>query len=166
MKIILRDKSIIYCYTFCSIGILIPIIFSLFSSSAGSTAYDLLILIQFSIILGLISKIFYPRKLLKNFTITYDQLINGIPEDFLNEYLYRFNNHNYIKKEDLYKITPNESPIIIINPFQLLKSGNNNKFLEEEINKKENNIINDIDIKIINSFAEKGQIGFLNKLDD
>ena len=166
MKIMLREKSIIYCYVFCTMGLLVPMIYALFSSSAGSTAYDLLILIQFSIILGLITKIFYPQKLLRNYTITYDEIIYGIPEDFLNEYLFRFNKDNYITKEDFNKIIPNGSPIIIINPFQVLKSGINNKFLEEEIDIKDINLIKDIDIKIINSFAEKGQMGFLNKNDD
>ena len=99
---------------------------------------------------------------MQNFTITYEQLINGIPEEFLNEYLYRFNEGNYIKKEDFSKIKQNESPIVIINPFQILKNGIYNKYsLFENEKQCKNELLKDIDITIINSFSEKGQLGFL-----
>jgi len=162
MKIMLRKKSFIWCYVFCITGLISPLFFLLFSSSfKGNTIYDLTTLFQFSIIISGLSKIFYPKELLQNYTITYEQLINGIPEDFLNEYLYRFNNENYIKKEDFSRIVANESPIIIINPFEILKDGINNNYEKKDL-KKENNKSsnNDMTIKIINSFSEKGQIGF------
>ena len=162
MKIMLRKKSFIWCYLFCITGLISPLFFLLFSSSfKGNTIYDLTTLFQFSIIISGLSKIFYPKELLQNYTITYEQLINGIPEDFLNEYLYRFNNENNIKKEDFSRIVANESPIIIINPFEILKDGINNTYEKKDL-KKENNkpSNNDMTIKIINSFSEKGQIGF------
>ena len=99
---------------------------------------------------------------MQNFTITYEQLINGIPEEFLNEYLYRFKQENYLKKEHFSTIKQNESPIIIINPFQILKNGiYNNYSLIENDNIDKNEVIKDKEIKIINSFSEKGQLGFL-----
>ena len=160
-KIELRQKSIFRCYFFCIFGILTPLIYELFSESNGNT-YDITVLFQLSFVVISFSRIFYPKKLLQNFTITYEQLINGIPEEFLNEYLYRFKQENYLKKEHFSTIKQNESPIIIINPFQILKNGiYNNYSLIENDNIDKNEVIKDKEIKIINSFSEKGQLGFL-----
>ena len=167
-KIMLRQKSFFFCYLFCTIGIISPFLYLLFSSFKGSTIYDIIIFIQFIIILGLISKLFYPQKLLQNYTITYEQLINGIPEKFLNEYLYSIDKEDYIKKEDFSKIEPKHYPIIIINPFQILINGIYDKYSIKKLNKKDKkqgSINKDIVIKMINSCAEKGQIGYWNDSD-
>lgn len=163
LKSMLRRQSILLCYIFCVIGVISPLIFLIFSSSLkGNTVYDLLTLLHFSLIVSGFTKIFYPRELLPNYTITYEQLINGIPEEFLNEYLYRFNKENYITKEAFSRIVPKESPILIVTPLQILKDDINNIYKKKDLNNKENNdsFNNDMAIKIINSFSEKGQIGF------
>lgn len=171
MKIKIREKINDVCYLFCMTGIISPFIYLLFSSLKGSTIYDLIILFQLSIIICIILIFLYPKELLNGFLMTYEQLINGIPEEFLNEYLFKFSDDYYINNNDLSYIEPNKSPIIIINPFQILENDIKNKdekyYSNPEINDENDNMdyIDEIQCEIINSFAEKGQIGFWNNTE-
>ena len=123
-----------------------------------------------NIIIGIIvclSRLLFPKQLLNNFTLTYEELIHGIPEDFLNEYLFRINADNNIINEDFPKIIPNSSPIIVINPLQKLYNdiinSNDGKNIQKISDKDIN--INDVEVTLINSISEAGQIGFLNNED-
>jgi len=66
---------------------------------------------------------------------------------------------------------PNNSPIIIINPLQKLYNDiiyNNNDEKNIPIDSGETGEtidMNDIEVKLINSISETGQIGFLNNED-
>ena len=162
-KIKIIRKINFCCFIFCLIGILSPLFYDLFSSFyKGNTIFDLIILIQYISSIIFISKIFYPRQLLPYYTMIFEQLFHGIPEEFLNEYLYRFNKENYMKEKNISYIE--KSPIIIINPFQILNDNNsNNNCFGKQFNCEYNNAYKIKDMNIINSFIEKGQIGFLNK---
>ena len=159
-KIDIRKQSLLIYFLFCLIGIISPFIYLLFIYSfKGNTIYDIFTLFQFSIAICLISMVFYPEQLLLYYTLNYEQLINGIPEDFLNEYLYRFSKENYITRKDSQFMIQYKSPILIFNPYQILKEDINiNNLNEKHINKND-------EIKIINSYFEKGQIGFLSNID-
>ncbi len=154
MKKLLRRQTIIVCFLFCLIGILSPFLYLLFSLK-GNTVYDLIHITQLSLAIFLISIVFYPKQLLKYFKITYEQLINGIPQEFLNEYLFKFNDDHYIKNDFKFNILY-KSPIVILN--HSVKNGIN----------KFKNVKNDQDImnqELINSFFVKGQIGFLSNIN-
>ena len=165
MKMLIRNKVNIFFYINIIIGVITPLIYFIFSSYKGSTIYDIIILIDLSIVIFCISRLLFPKQLLNNFTLTYEELIHGIPEDFLNEYLFRINTENNIENEGFVKKIPNNSPIIIINPLQKLY---NDIIYDEKnipINSETTIDMNDIEVRLINSISETGQIGFLNNED-
>ena len=165
MKMLIRNKVNIFFYINIIIGVITPLIYFIFSSYKGSTIYDIIILIDLSIVIFCISSLLFPKQLLNNFTLTYEELIHGIPEDFLNEYLFRINTENNIENEGFAKKIPNNSPIIIINPLQKLY---NDIIYDEKnipINSETTIDMNDIEVRLINSISETGQIGFLNNED-
>ena len=168
MKIFRRNRVNIFFYINIIIGVITPLIYFIFSYQKGSTIYDIIILIDLSIIIICLSRFLFPRQLLNNYTLTYEELIHGIPEEFLNEYLFRINAENTIGNEGFPKFMPNNSPIIIINPLQKLY---NDIIFDYNCEKNISNIsertsdINDIEVRLINSISETGQIGFLNKED-
>ena len=153
VKIKLRKHTIILCFSFCLIGIISPFLYLLFQLK-GNTIYDLIILTQSSTIICLISRVFYPKQLLNLFTIAYEQLINGIPEEFLNEYFFKFQKNHYIKDAFNFNITKN-SPVIVIYSNNLIKNDINNL-------NKENYYGENLNPELINSFFEKGKIGFMS----
>ena len=156
VKIKLREQAITLCFSFCLIGIISPFLYLLFSLK-GNTIYDIIILTQSSIIICLISRVFYPKPLLNLFTITYEQLINGIPEEFLNEYLFKFQKNHYIKDAFNFNILKN-SPVIIIYSNNLIKNDINNSSKENYYGENLENP------ELINSFLEKGKIGFMSSI--
>ena len=171
MKILIRKKVNIFSYINIIIGVITPLIYFVFSFWKGSTIYDIIILIDLSIIIICLSRLLFPKQLLNNYTLTYEELIHGIPEDFLNEYLFRISTENNIRNEGFSKMIPNNSPIIIINPLQKLYNDiiyNNNDEKNILINSGETGEdidMNDIEVRLINSISETGQIGFLNNAD-
>jgi hypothetical protein len=165
MKTLIRKKVNIFLYITIIIGVITPLIYFIFSFRKGSTIYDIIILIDLSIIIICLSRLLFPKQLLNNYTLTYEELIHGIPEDFLNEYLFRISTENNIENEGFAKMIPNNSPIIIINPLQKLY---NDIIYDEKnipINSETTIDMNDIEVRLINSISETGQIGFLNNED-
>jgi len=167
MKILIRKKVNIFFYINIIIGIITPLIYYIFSYWKGSTIYDIIILIDLSIIIICISILLFPKQLLNNYKLTYEELIHGIPEDFLNEYLFRINSNINNLEERIPKALPNNSPLIIINPLQKLYNEviyNNDE--KNTTNSSDKIIdINDLEVRLINSISETGQIGFLNNED-
>lgn len=168
MKMLRRNKVNIFFYINIIIGVITPLIYFIFSYLKGSTIYDIIILTDLSIIIICLSRMLFPRQLLNNYTLTYEELIHGIPEEFLNEYLFRINAENTIGNEGFPKFMPYNSPIIIINPLQKLY---NDIIYDYNCEKNISNMsgttsdINDIEVRLINSISETGQIGFLKKED-
>ena len=171
MKTLIRKKVNIFSYINIIIGVITPLIYFVFSFWKGSTIYDIIILIDLSIIIICLSRLLFPKQLLNNYTLTYEELIHGIPEDFLNEYLFRISAENNFGNEGFPKMIPNNSPIIIINPLQKLYNDiiyNNNDEKNIQIDSGETGEtidMNDIEVRLINSISETGQIGFLNNED-
>ena len=171
MKTLIRKKVNIFSYINIIIGVITPLIYFVFSFWKGSTIYDIIILIDLSIIIICLSRLLFPKQLLNNYTLTYEELLHGIPEDFLNEYLFRISSENNIGNERLSKMIPNNSPIIIINPLQKLYNEiiyNNNDEKNIPIDSGETGEtfdMNDIEVRLINSISETGQIGFVNNRD-
>jgi hypothetical protein len=168
MKTLIRKKVNIFSYINIIIGVITPLIYFVFSFWKGSTIYDIIILIDLSIIIICLSRLLFQKQLLNNYTLTYEELIHGIPEDFLNEYLFRISSENNIGNERLSKMIPNNSPIIIINPLQKLYNDiiyNNNDEKNIPIDSDKTIDTNEIEIRLINSISETGQIGFLNNGD-
>ena len=167
MKILIRKKVNIFFYINIIIGIITPLIYYIFSYWKGSTIYDIIILIDLNIIIICISILLFPKQLLNNYKLTYEELIHGIPEDFLNEYLFRINSNINNLEERIPKALPNNSPLIIINPLQKLYNEviyNNDE--KNTTNSSDKIIdINDLEVRLINSISETGQIGFLNNED-
>ena len=126
----------------------------------GSALYDILTLIQFTVTLSLIAYDFYPKKLPQNYKMKFADLIRGMPEEFLNEYFFKFGDNNIIDKIDYDFNIKKEVPIIILNPYQILYNDNKNY-----IRKDENDEYESINDKIINSFLKKGQIGYLEVIE-
>ena len=92
-------------------------------------------------------------------------LIRGMPEEFLNEYLFKFGDNNIIDKIDYNFNIKKETPIIILNPYQLLCNDNLKNSPKNENKDEENNKYENINHDIINSFLKKGQIGYLNVIE-
>lgn len=126
----------------------------------GSTLYDILSLIQFSVFLILFSYNFYPKKLPQNYTMNFSDLIRGMHGEYITEYLFKFGDNNIIDKIELEFNIKKEVPIIILNPYQILYNDNKNY-----IRKDENDEYESINDKIINSFLKKGQIGYLEVIE-
>ena len=159
-KINKRKKVDVFNFIFFIISILISLLYIISIPIKGSTLYDILSLIQFSVFLILFAYNFYPKKLPQNYTMNFSDLIRGMHGEYITEYLFKFGDNNIIDKIDYDFNIKKEVPIIILNPYQILYNDNKNY-----IRKDENDEYESINDKIINSFLKKGQIGYLEVIE-
>ena len=164
-KINMRKRANIFNFIFFVILVLISLLYLISIPVKGSALYDILTLIQFTVTLSLIVYDFYPKKLPQNYKMKFADLIRGMPEEFLNEYLFKFGDNNIIDKIDYNFNIKKETPIIILNPYQLLCNDNLKNLPKNENKDEENNKYENINHDIINSFLKKGQIGYLNVIE-
>ena len=159
MKITLRKKFLIIIQIFMFVSILISIILLIPFFYKYSLFYNIIILTLFSIFIFVISLILYPKKLPDNYILNYEQLIKGIHNDFSEEYFFVFSDDYFIQKNNFDLNLIYGAPVIIINPFQVL-SNNNEFFSINDTNENDDKEANK-NYNIINSFLDRGQIGYL-----
>ena len=159
MKITLRKKFLIIIQIFMLVSILISIILLIPFFYKYSLFYNIIILTLFSIFIFVISLILYPKKLPDNYILNYEQLIKGIHNDFSEEYFFVFSDDYFIQKNNFDLNLIYGAPVIIINPFQVL-SNNNEFFSINDTNENDDKEANK-NYNIINSFLDRGQIGYL-----
>lgn len=163
LKISLRKKCLIIIKIFMLISIFISILFLIPFFHKYSLFYNIIILAQFNIFLFVISVVLYPKQFPDNYSLNYEQLIKGIHNDFSNEYFFIFSDDYFIQKNDVDLNMIYGTPIIIINPYQVL-SNNNEYFSINDTNENDEKEINK-NYNIINSFLDRGQIGYLELVE-
>ena len=145
-KIILRVNILYYCVGFSILGFLFHSIFQILCYFfKGNTIYDLIIILQLVVGIFFIQRLFIPKKLIEKYKMKFEELINGVPSEYLNVFVFKNSDKDYLTQEDVEFIKINNSPIMILNSFK--KTG--------QIDKK----------NLLKGFLNRGGVGFIRKED-
>ena len=145
-KIILRVNILYYCTGFSILGFILHIIFQIFPLFLkGNAIYDIIFILLLVVGIFFIQRLFIPKTLIEKYKMKFEELINGVPSEYLNEYVYKISDKNYLNKDDIEYIKCNNSPIIFLNSFIKLGQNDNNDSVK--------------------CFVDKGKLGFIIKED-